>query len=586
MKRTYCGDIDNKSINETLTVKGWVNTRRDHGGVIFIDLRDHTGIIQIVFNPNSKKIFDIAQSLRSEFVLEIKGVINKRLEGTINKDMPTGEIELIAKELLILNTSKTPPFKINDEKINEDLRLQYRYIDLRSSKMQDNLRFRSNLYKIIRNHLSNNNFNEIETPILTKPTPEGARDYLVPSRVHKASFFALPQSPQIFKQLLMISGMDKYFQIAKCFRDEDLRADRQPEFTQLDIECSFCNEDDIINLTESLMNNIFKSLIDKDSNLEFPRMRYEDAMKKYGCDKPDLRNPLELEDITQLMIKTEFKVFKDCTGSEKKRIVALNVPNGSAMSRKNIDKYTELVKNFGAKGLAYFKIDNVTDIEKGIISPIRKFLSDKEVEDILDIVKPKNGDLIFFSADTSDIVNSSMSSLINVLGKDLDIIEEGYKFLWITDYPMFEYENNTDKLTSLHHPFTSPSEDTKDNFTDKTLSRAYDLTLNGNEIGGGSVRIHNKSLQLSVFKALGLTDEEIESKFGFFLQALDYGCPPHAGIAFGLDRLVMILMHLPSIRDSIAFPKTQSSACLLTDAPTEISASQLRELSIKTNKIN
>jgi aspartyl-tRNA synthetase len=384
----------------------------------------------------------------------------------------------------------------------------------------------------------------------------------------------------------MISGMDKYFQIAKCFRDEDLRADRQPEFTQLDIECSFCNEDDIINLTESLMNNIFKSLIDKDSNLEFPRMRYEDAMKKYGCDKPDLRNPLELEDITQLMIKTEFKVFKDCTGSEKKRIVALNVPNGSAMSRKNIDEYTELVKNFGAKGLAYFKIDNVTDIEKGIISPIRKFLSDKEVKDILDIVKPKNGDLIFFSADTSDIVNSSMSSLINVLGKDLDIIEEGYKFLWITDYPMFEYENNTDKLTSLHHPFTSPSEDTKDNFTDKTLSRAYDLTLNGNEIGGGSVRIHNKSLQLSVFKALGLTDEEIESKFGFFLQALDYGCPPHAGIAFGLDRLVMILMHLPSIRDSIAFPKTQSSACLLTDAPTEISASQLRELSIKTNKIN
>jgi aspartyl-tRNA synthetase len=586
MKRTYCGEIDNKSINEILTVKGWVNTRRDHGGVIFIDLRDHTGILQIVFNPDTKKIFDIAQSLRSEYVLEITGTIKKRLEGTINNDMLTGEIELIAEKLLILNTSKTPPFQINDGKINEDLRLQYRYIDLRGSKMQENLRFRSKLYNAIRNHLCSNNFNEIETPILTKPTPEGARDYLVPSRVHKTNFFALPQSPQLFKQLLMISGMDKYFQIAKCFRDEDLRADRQPEFTQLDIECSFSNEDDIINLTESLMRKIFTSLFDTNANLEFPRMTYTESMDKYGCDKPDLRNPLELKDITKMMSDTEFKVFKDCTNNEKRRIVALNVPNGSMMSRKNIDNYTDLVKTFGAKGLAYFKIDDVSNIEEGITSPIKKFLSNQEIKDILNTVKPKNGDLIFFSADTLDIVNNSMSALIYNLGKDLDIIEDGYKFLWIVDYPMFEYENNTNKLTSLHHPFTSPFEDDTDEFTNKTLSRAYDLTLNGNEIGGGSVRIHKKSLQLKVFKALGLTDEEIEKKFGFFLKALEYGCPPHAGIAFGLDRLVMILKNLPSIRDTIAFPKTQSSACLLTDAPTEINSSQLRELSIKTSKIN
>ena len=586
MKRTYCGEIDIKSINESLTVKGWVNTRRDHGGVIFIDLRDHTGILQIVFNPDAEKIFELAQSLRSEYVLEITGTIKKRLVGTINKDMPTGEIELIAEQLLILNTSKTPPFQINDSKTNEDLRLQYRYIDLRGSKMQDNLRFRSKLYNSIRNHLCNNNFNEIETPILTKPTPEGARDYLVPSRVHKTNFFALPQSPQLFKQLLMISGMDKYFQIAKCFRDEDLRADRQPEFTQLDIECSFSNEDDIINLTESLMRKIFTSLLDKNASLEFPRMTYKESMYKYGCDKPDLRNPLQLKDITKMMGDTEFKVFKDCANNENKRIVALNVPNGSMMSRKNIDNYTDLVKSFGAKGLAYFKIDEINNIEEGITSPIKKFLSNQEIKDILSIVKPKNGDLIFFSADTLDIVNSSMSALIHNLGKDLDIIEDGYKFLWIIDYPMFEYENNTNKLTSLHHPFTSPFEDDTAEFTNQTLSRAYDLTLNGNEIGGGSVRIHKKSLQLKVFKALGLTDEEIEKKFGFFLKALEYGCPPHAGIAFGLDRLVMILKNLPSIRDTIAFPKTQSSACLLTDAPTEINSSQLRELSIKTSKIN
>tara|TARA_Y100000389_G_scaffold52091_1_gene47886 strand:+ start:15116 stop:16876 length:1761 start_codon:yes stop_codon:yes gene_type:complete len=584
MKRTHCGVIDSTFVDKNLTVNGWVNTRRDHGGVIFIDLRDHTGLVQVVFNPDIKEMFEKAQTLRTEYVLEIKGIIKKRLQGTSNKDMFTGDIELVAEKLTILNESKTTPFKVNDDNTNEDLRLQYRYIDLRGSKMQDNLRFRSKLYNTIRNHLSEHHFNEIETPILTKPTPEGARDYIVPSRVHKANFFALPQSPQLFKQMLMISGIDKYYQIAKCFRDEDLRADRQPEFTQLDIECSFYNEEDIMQLSESLMKKIFVNLINKDILLEFPRISYKDAMEKYGCDKPDLRNPLKLREISKLLRNTEFKVFQDCTNSAQKRIVALNVPGGSAISRKNIDEYTELVKKFGAKGLAYFKIDNIEDIEHGISSPIKKFLSNQEIEDILETVKPKNGDLIFFSADTTDTVNSSMSALISELGHDLDLLSEEYKFAWIVEYPMFEYEKNTDNLTSLHHPFTSPSEINSNNFDDKTLSRAYDLTLNGNEIGGGSVRIHKKSLQMEVFKALNLSDDEIENKFGFFLKALEYGCPPHAGIAFGLDRIVMILKNLTSIRDSIAFPKTQSSACLLTDAPTEINSNQLRELSIKVNK--
>ena len=583
MQRSYCGLIDLKSVDEKVIIKGWVNTRRDHGGVIFIDLRDHTGLVQVIFNPEEKEVFDVAQTIRSEYVLEIYGVVKKRLDGTDNPEMSTGEIEIIAKDLTILNTSKTTPFKVNDKSTNEDLRLQYRYVDLRSTYMQDNLRFRSKLFNVIRNHLSDLEFNEIETPILTKPTPEGARDYIVPSRVHKGSFFALPQSPQLFKQMLMMSGLDKYYQIAKCFRDEDLRADRQPEFTQLDIECSFYSEVDIIHLSESLMRKIFTELIDKDMTLNFPKITYKESMEKYGCDKPDLRNPLYLVDISDHLINTDFKVFKDCVNKPGRRIVALNIPGGSKLTRKNIDDYTDIVKTFGAKGLAYFKIEDINNTDTGISSPIKKFLNSDEIDAIIKSVQPSSGDLIFFSADTVDIVNNSMSTLISEIGSDLDLIKSGFQFAWIIDYPMFEYEKGTTNLTSLHHPFTSPASNDQD-FSDQTLSRAYDLTLNGNEIGGGSVRIHEKSTQLRVFNALKLTDSEIDSKFGFFLKSLEYGCPPHAGIAFGLDRIVMLLRNLSSIRDTIAFPKTQSSSCLLTEAPTEIDLEQLKELAIKTNK--
>ncbi len=584
MQRSYCGLIDLKSVDEKLIIKGWVNTRRDHGGVIFIDLRDHTGLVQVIFNPEEKEVFEAAQTLRSEYVLEIHGIVKKRLDGTDNPEMSTGEIEIIAKDLTILNTSKTTPFKVNDDSTNEDLRLQYRYVDLRSTFMQQNLRFRSKLFNVIRNHLNDHEFNEIETPILTKPTPEGARDYIVPSRVHKGSFFALPQSPQLFKQMLMMSGLDRYYQIAKCFRDEDLRADRQPEFTQLDIECSFYSEEDIMHLSESLMQKIFTELIDKDMTLNFPKINYKESMERYGCDKPDLRNPLHLEDVSHHLINTDFKVFKDCVNNPDKRIVALNIPGGSKLTRKNIDDYTDIVKTFGAKGLAFLKIENIDNTDTGISSPIKKFLSSDEIDAIIKSVQPSSGDLIFFSADTIDVVNNSMSNLISKIGSDLDLIKSGFQFAWIIDYPMFEYEKGTTNLTSLHHPFTSPVSNNQD-FDDQTLSRAYDLTLNGNEIGGGSVRIHEKSTQLKVFNALKLTDSEIDSKFGFFLKSLEYGCPPHAGIAFGLDRIVMLLRNLSSIRDTIAFPKTQSSSCLLTEAPTEIDSEQLKELAIKTNKL-
>jgi aspartyl-tRNA synthetase len=585
MKNYHCNEITENILNQEIKLSGWVGKRRDHGGIIFVDLRDYTGIVQLVFNPEDKELFMKAESIRSEFVIEIEGMVNPRLEGTVNDDLATGKIEIIVSSLQILNKSATPPFKINDDNVNEDQRLQYRYLDMRSDKMQKTIRFRSKLIQIIRNYFYSKEFVDIETPILTKTTPEGARDYLVPSRVHPKEFFALPQSPQLFKQTLMIGGVDKYFQIAKCFRDEDLRSDRQPEFTQLDVELSFTDEEEIIQIVEELFALIFKDIMDYSDNLNFERMSYHDALQNYGCDKPDLRNPLILKDIKELVKGVDFKVFSDHVNNSTSRIAALRVPGGISLSRKNIDDLTEVVKNFGAKGLAYFKCEDISDIENGIASPIKKFLNTEVIQNILTEVDAKNGDLIFFSADSTDIVNSSMSALIKDLGSSLNLLSGGWKFLWVLDYPLFEQDSEGNP-TSIHHPFTSPK-----NFNDlseadvyKIPSRAYDLILNGNEIGGGSIRIHSKDIQMKVFELLNISEEEMNKKFGFFLKALSFGCPPHGGIAFGIDRLVMLLLELDSIRETIAFPKTQSSSCLLTNAPSSVDEKQLRELSINTTK--
>ena len=585
MKNYHCNEITENILNQEIKLSGWVGKRRDHGGIIFVDLRDYTGIVQLVFNPEDKELFMKAESIRSEFVIEIRGMVNPRLEGTVNDDLATGKIEIIVSSLQILNKSETPPFKINDDNVNEDQRLQYRYLDMRSDKMQKTIRFRSKLIQIIRNYFYSKEFVDIETPILTKTTPEGARDYLVPSRVHPKEFFALPQSPQLFKQTLMIGGLDKYFQIAKCFRDEDLRSDRQPEFTQLDVELSFTDEEEIIQIVEELFILIFKDIMNYNENLNFERMSYHDALQNYGCDKPDLRNPLILKDIKELVKGVDFKVFADHANNPTSRIVALRVPGGISLSRKNIDNLTEVVKNFGAKGLAYFKCEDVADIENGISSPIKKFLNIEVIQNILTEVDAKNGDLIFFSADSTDIVNSSMSALIKDLGSSLNLLSSGWKFLWVLDYPLFEQDSEGNP-TSIHHPFTSPKNfnDLSESDVYKIPSRAYDLILNGNEIGGGSIRIHSKDMQMKVFELLNISEEEMNKKFGFFLKALSFGCPPHGGIAFGIDRLVMLLLELDSIRETIAFPKTQSSSCLLTNAPSSVDEKQLRELSINTTK--
>ena len=585
MKRYYSNQVNDKHISKDIKVFGWVAKRRDHGGIIFIDLRDHTGIIQLVFNPDNKQLFEMAESIRSEYVLCIEGAVNPRLEGAINKEIASGTIEIIVSKLEILNKSDNPPFKINDSDVNEDQRLQYRYLDIRNNSMQKNIRFRSKLVASIRNYFYSKNFVDIETPILTKTTPEGARDYLVPSRIHARKFFALPQSPQLFKQTLMVGGIDKYFQIAKCFRDEDLRSDRQPEFTQLDIELSFVDEEDIISLVEGLCEKIFDDLMSLKDKLVFERMSYDEAMHNYGCDKPDLRNPLKLIEIKDIVRDVEFKVFSDHVQNSDSRITALRVPGGLTLSRKDIDDLTNLVKKYNSKGLAYFKCESVGDIDNGILSPIKKFLDNSVIENIINAVDARDGDLIFFSADHADIVNNSMAALIKRLGYQLDILTTGWKFLWVLDYPLFE-KDSEGSPTSIHHPFTAPvnADDLLSDNIYEIKSRAYDLILNGNEIGGGSIRIHSSDIQMKIFELLNIDKDEMYKKFGFFLRALSYGCPPHGGIAFGIDRIVMLLLGLESIRDTIAFPKTQSSSCLMTDAPSDVDTKQLKELSVSTIK--
>lgn len=582
-RTSYCGLLTSEHVGEEVTLSGWVDRRRDHGGVIFIDLRDREGIAQVVFDPDGEQYFQLADSLRSEYVIKVTGTVRKRSIETINSNMRTGEIEIYGTFLEVYNSALTPPFQLdNHVSVGEDVRLKYRYMDLRRSEMQKNLRFRSEVTSTIRNYLATNEFLDIETPIMTRATPEGARDYLIPSRTHPGSFFAMPQSPQLFKQLLMISGFDRYYQIAKCFRDEDLRADRQPEFTQIDIEASFIEEEDILNLAEEMVKKVFKDHMA--TNLStFPRMTFECAMNKYGSDKPDLRIPLELVDIKDLLQNIDFKVFSGPANDPECRVSALLVPGGGVLSRKQIDDYTKYVSNYGAKGLAWIKVNSIADGIGGLQSPIIKFLGDEVTMEIMARLKVSDGDIVFFGADKYSIVSESLGALRSRLGEDLDLYTDKWCPLWVTDFPMFEKTDSGD-LTPLHHPFTSPSCDFEflKNQPEKALSRAYDLVLNGVELGGGSIRISDQNLQSVVFDILGINEGEQKVKFGFLLDALKQGAPPHGGIAFGLDRLIMLLTGSSSIRDVIAFPKTQSAACLLTDAPGSVDNEQLTDLSIRT----
>lgn len=584
MRSHYCGDLRKEHIGEDITLCGWVHRRRDHGGVIFLDVRDREGLAQVVFDPDREESFALADSCRNEFVVEIKGTVRNRPEGTVNPEMPTGEIEVLGKELVILNKSETPPFQLDEhQNVGEDVRLRSRYIDLRRPEMQEKLRFRSKVTTAIRNYLDDNGFLDIETPILNRATPEGARDFLVPSRVHEGQFFALPQSPQLFKQLLMVSGFDRYYQIAKCFRDEDLRADRQPEFTQIDIETSFMDEEGIMELAEKMIRKLFLEMKGVDLG-NFPRMPYSEAMQRFGSDKPDLRYPMELVDVADLMADIEFKVFAGPANDPKCRVTALKVPGGAKLTRKNIDDYTKYVSIYGAKGLAWIKVNEIENGVNGLQSPIIKFLGDEVTMAIMDRLGVENGDIVFFGADKAKIVSEALGALRIKVGEDLEMSQAEWAPLWVVDFPMFE---ETDAgVTALHHPFTAPScspEELKANPLD-ALSRAYDMVLNGCELGGGSVRIHDQAMQATVLEILGISDEEAEDKFGFLLNALQYGAPPHGGLAFGLDRLIMLMTGTDSIREVIAFPKTQSASCMLTEAPGEVSAAQLRELNIKLRK--
>ena len=581
MRSHHCGNLNIKNLNEEVTICGWIHRRRDHGGVIFLDVRDTTGIVQVVVNPENVEAFKIAEDIRSEYVIKAFGKVEGRPEDSQNDQLTTGDIEIKCSSIELLNEADTPAFPLDQSsEVGEDVRLKNRTLDLRRPEMQRNLRLKSDLTKSIRDYLEKNKFVDIETPILTKATPEGARDYLVPSRTNAGNFFALPQSPQLFKQMLMISGFDRYYQIARCFRDEDLRADRQPEFSQVDIEASFVEEQDVMNLAEEMISESFKKILNKKLG-KLPKFKWHDAMEMYGCDKPDLRNPLKLVELSDIFKQEEFKVFSDPANDNNSRIAALVVPEGEKIGRGQIDRYTDFVKEFGAKGLAYIKVEgeNISDL----VSPILKYLSEECLTNIISTLKVKKGDLIFFGAGKEKIVNDYMSRLIARIGEDLNLLENDFMACWITDFPMFE-EASDGSLTSLHHPFTSPVQTNLEKLGElnplEINSKAYDMVINGVEIGGGSIRIHKKDLQKKVFALLGLSEEEAQTKFGFFLKTLTTGCPPHGGIAFGLDRLAMLMVGADSIRDVIAFPKTQSALCLLTEAPGPVTDESLDELHI------
>jgi len=585
MRSHYCGDLRASHQGETVTLSGWVHRRRDHGGVIFIDLRDKAGLVQVVFDPQHEAAFAQADRLRSEYVITVTGKVTLRDEGLRNPRMQTGDVEVLGNEITVHNASATPPFELDEHsQAGGEVRLKYRYLDLRRPEVLRNFQFRSKLTSAVRRFLDDNGFMDVETPILTKATPEGARDYLVPSRTYPGQFFALPQSPQLFKQLLMVAGFDRYYQIAKCFRDEDLRADRQPEFTQIDIEASFVNENDIMGTTEEMVRGIFKELLHVELG-EFPTMPYAEAIRRFGSDKPDLRNPLELVDIGDLLAQVKFKVFSGPANDPQGRVAALRVPGGVGLSRREIDEYTKYVSIYGAQGLAYIKVSDIDDVAEGLQSPILKYLTTEAIEGILARTEARTGDIIFFGADKASIVNEALGALRVRLGHDLNLLESEWAPLWVVDFPMFE-EGEDGKWAAMHHPFTQPSCGVDELLAapEKALSRAYDMVLNGTELGGGSIRIHDKAMQSAIFQVLGIDAEEAQEKFGFLLDALQYGAPPHGGLAFGLDRMVMLMTGCDSIRDVIAFPKTQTASCPMTHAPAPVANAQLRELGIAVRK--
>jgi len=585
MRSHYCGQINASNIDQTVTLCGWVHRRRDHGGVIFVDLRDREGLAQVVIDPDTHEAFALAERVRNEFVLKVTGRVRRRPEGTENPSLPSGEVEVLCSDLEILNHAETPPFVIEDDSdVNEDVRLRYRYIDLRRPVMLQRLRLRNEVARALRGFLDDEGFYEVETPFLTKATPEGARDFLVPSRLQAGSFYALPQSPQLFKQLLMVSGLDRYYQIVRCFRDEDLRADRQPEFTQLDIETSFMDEDAIMLLMERMVRELFCNVLEQALPEPFPRISYAEAVRRFGSDRPDMRIPLELVDIGDLLTGVEFKVFAGPANDPDGRVAALRLPAGGELTRKEIDVYTKFVGIYGARGLAYIKVNELAKGREGLQSPILKFLPDAVVNEIMQRTGAADGDLVFFGADKARVVNEALGALRVRLGEDRDLVERGWRPVWVVDFPMFDWDPQQKRWDALHHPFTAPRVDDPEALVadpGNALSRAYDLVINGTEVGGGSVRIHRPEMQAEVFALLGLSDEETREKFGFLLDALKYGAPPHGGIAFGLDRLVMLMTGASSIREVIAFPKTQSASCPLTQAPAPVSALQLDELNLR-----